>query len=422
MKNLYAVANDLGHSSLKINITNIDTGKSTGKEVVPSVIAIQRPQNYEKPPVFDTKREQDEYFKHLENHMDVTITSPSVSTQGRFFVGQKAIDSGLPTRMFDINDFNGKSQSDLALILTLTKIATQVVKDAYKNSKDNNISNDLTANVIMTTALPIKEGKVPNVIETYQKRYTNGEHLVNLYNFEQPITVKIKFIEIYVGLEGELAQFMISEADPDLKEKIKADFDESYPELKNDVTADQLISVKNLLGIDIGDGTTDKPIIINGKANPNASTSLSTGYGSVLQDAVSILQDKGMNIQTRGDLNNFLEETISPFVRSRQEFARQTVYDQLDRLVDQIIDSASETMRHAGANIELVYVYGGGSIPLLQETNMRDRLVEKLKGFSGGFDIPVIWIDPSRARTLNEDGLQLYLDYLVDKYQNDSEE
>lgn len=105
---------------------------------------------------------------------------------------------------------------------------------------------------------------------------------------------------------------------------------------------------------------------------------------------------------------------MSPLARKRQEHVRQTVFDQLDQLVDQIIDTASETMRHAGSAVELVYVYGGGSIPLRANTNMRERLVEKLKNFSGGYDIPVVWISATRAQTLNEDGLKLIVDNMSD--------
>lgn len=421
MKKLYGVANDLGNAALKWSIKNVTDDQEYQEDKIPSVIAMQRPQNYEKPMRFNNMDEQDYYFDHLEDYMDITITSPSVKTQGRMFVGTKAIDSGLPTRMFDINDYAGKSQSDLSLILTLSRIATQVIKDEYKLNGTENLNSHLSADVIMTTALPIKEGKQKDVIDNYKNRYTKGKHLVNIYNFDQPITVELNFVDVYVGLEGEMAQFKIKYADEDLKAKIKKDFDESYPQLKDEITAEDLTSVKNVLGIDIGDGTTDKPITTNGKANANASTSLPVGYGSVLQDAVAILQDKGMNIASRGDLNSFLSTTPSPFVRDRYNLAKEVVNEQLSPLVDQIIDSTSETMRNSKTGIDLVFVYGGGSIPLREHTNMRDQLVSKLKGFSGGLDIPVVWIDPTRAQTLNEDGLQMYLDHLITEYQNDKD-
>ena len=78
---LYAVANDLGYSSMKIGIKNVDIHAQVGhyfntNEIYPSVIAIQRPQDYTKPITFDTEAEQDEYFNNLKDHLDITVTSP----------------------------------------------------------------------------------------------------------------------------------------------------------------------------------------------------------------------------------------------------------------------------------------------------------------------------------------------------------
>ena len=61
---------------------------------------------------------------------------------------------------------------------------------------------------------------------------------------------------------------------------------------------------------------------------------------------------------------------------------------------------------------ELVYVYGGGSIPMMNESNLREELNEKLKSFSGGYDVPVVWIDKKYAQYLNELGLKAVVEYL----------
>lgn len=403
--NTYKVANDLGYSAMKFNIN----GKN---EHIPSIIAIQRPQNITKPAVFDTPEDEAAYYQDLVKHMDVSITSPAVKLQGRFLVGSRALEAGIPTRAFDVNDFAGKSKSDLSLILTLSRIANQVVSDAYAAKKP--LNEVIKATVLMSTALPITEGKTKGVIDEYRERYVKGKHLINIMNFEQPITVELTFKDVYVGFEGEMAQFKIANADAKLKAQIQKDFEHSYPDFKGQVTSDDLINLKNVLGIDIGEGTTDFVVVTNGKANPTVSTSLETGYGNVLQDAVSLLQQQGMNITNRGELNDFLAKDVSILSKARQEHARQVVFDQLDQLVDQIIDATSETMRHANSDIELVYVYGGGSIPLLKNSDLRHQLVEKLKGFAGGYDIPVVWIDPSRAQTLNEDGLKLVVDNIFE--------
>ena len=412
---LYLVANDLGYSSMKIAIKNADIPAPKGRyfnheEIFPSTIAIQRQQNYSKPVTFDTDAQQDDYFTNLQNHLDLTITSPAVQLNGRFLVGPRAITSGLPRREFDVNDFGGKAESDLSLILTLSRLASQVVSDAYQNHED--LTQILSANIIMTTNLPIKEAKTKGVIEKYRDRYLNGKHIVNILNFDQPITVELRFIDVYVGLEGEMGQFEIANAPQPLREDIINDFIHSYPDLKDSITADDFIKLKDVLGIDIGEGTTDFTVIAGGHANATASLSMSTGYGNVLEDAAGRLQNESMNIPDRSALRHFLEKpAIMPMQKARKKHAQEVVYDQLDQFVAEIIDKTSEVMRHAGTDIEMVFVSGGGSIPLLKETNMREQLVNKLKNFSGGFDIPVVWISPDYAQILNLSGLKSYLKY-----------
>ena len=396
------VANDLGYGSVKANIDGEDIK-------FPSVIASERPQDIQAPTEFDTKEEQNAYMKDFLNNMDVSVSSNSVKISGRFLVGNAAVDSGLPIRSFDVNDYTGKSKTDLAIILTLSMIAGKKVQEAYAAGQD--LKEALKVKVNMATALPVSEGKVNNAKETYKDRYIGSTHTVTFHNFKDPITVTIEFNKVFIALEGETAQVLISSDYEGLTKTIKEDFDKNYPELKDEIKATDLIKSRNVLGIDIGEGTTDVVAIINGKANSAASASLPQGYGNVLQDAVRVLQDQQMNFEERSQLQNFLSEKVSPLRRARQEKARQVVYSQIEPLADKIIDTVSQTMRIA-KDTELVYVYGGGSIPMMNESNLREELNEKLKSFSGGYDVPVVWINKKYAQYLNELGLKAVVEYL----------
>lgn len=396
------VANDLGYGSVKANIDGEDIK-------FPSVIASERPQDIQAPTEFDTKEEQNAYMKDFLNNMDVSVSSNSVKISGRFLVGNAAVDSGLPIRSFDVNDYTGKSKTDLAIILTLSMIAGKKVQEAYAAGQD--LKEALKVKVNMATALPVSEGKVNNAKETYKDRYIGSTHTVTFHNFKDPITVTIEFNKVFIALEGETAQVLISSDYEGLTKTIKEDFDKNYPELKDEIEATDLIKSRNVLGIDIGEGTTDVVAIINGRANSAASASLPQGYGNVLQDAVRVLQDQQMNFEERSQLQNFLSEKVSPLRRARQEKARQVVYSQIEPLADKIIDTVSQTMRIA-KDTELVYVYGGGSIPMMNESNLREELNEKLKSFSGGYDVPVVWINKKYAQYLNELGLKAVVEYL----------
>lgn len=394
------VANDLGYGSVKAKVedTNIH---------FPSVIAIQREQDLNKPVEFNSNQEKLTYLEGMINHMDVTISSSAVKTQGRFLVGNAAIKSSLPLKAFDVNDFTGKSDNDLAIILTLSMIAAQRISLAVKNGED--LSDQLSTEINMTTALPVSEGKKNGIINNYVNKYIGSKHTVVFHNFKDPITVSLSFKNVYVALEGEVAQLYLKNSDIKLQGLIKQDFLKNYPELANDIKVSDLVKIDNLLGIDIGEGTTDLVVIKEGHANAVASTSLPTGYGNALQDAIDVLQTENMNFEARSQLQDYLAQEVSLLAKRMQTKVRQIVFEQLEPFADKIVTAASKTMRKAGANVEILYVYGGGSIPMLEQTALRQKLSQKMKDFSGGIDVPVIWINKSYAQNLNEKGLELIL-------------
>lgn len=397
------VANDLGYGSVKAKVedTNIH---------FPSVIAIQREQDLNKPVEFNSNQEKLTYLEGMINHMDVTISSSAVKTQGRFLVGNAAIKSSLPLKAFDVNDFTGKSDNDLAIILTLSMIAAQRISLAVKNGED--LSDQLSTEINMTTALPVSEGKKNGIINNYVNKYIGSKHTVVFHNFKDPITVSLSFKNVYVALEGEVAQLYLKNSDIKLQGLIKQDFSKNYPELANDIKVSDLVKIDNLLGIDIGEGTTDLVVIKEGHANAVASTSLPTGYGNALQDAIDVLQTENMNFEARSQLQDYLAQEVSLLAKRMQTKVRQIVFEQLEPFADKIVTAASKTMRKAGANVAVLYVYGGGSIPMLEQTELRQKLAQKMKDFSGGIDVPVIWIDKSYAQILNEKGLELVLNVL----------
>lgn len=54
-------------------------------------------------------------------------------------------------------------------------------------------------------------------------------------------------------------------------------------------------------------------VIKDGKANAVSSTSLPTGYGNALQDAIDVLQTQNMNFEARSQLQDYLFPRRIPF-------------------------------------------------------------------------------------------------------------
>lgn len=288
MNNVINFANDLGNSTIKGIINNTS-------EKIPSVIAELRTQDAYAPKTFNDDSEQDEYFNNLLNHLDVSIASSAISHNNRMLVGQAALDSHLPITGFDVNDYSGKSETDRAIILTLSTIAANRVTSAYHNNE--NVLEPLKVDVNMTTALPISEGERKGVIEQYQQRYLSSDHVVTFHNFKNPITVQIHFNVVMTALEGQTAQYAIREAPSGLVQNIVSDFNTHYPNLVSQgMDPSNLHQFSNILGIDIGDGTTDLIVFQNGQTNYHASTSLDQGYGNALEEAIVELQNQRFNI------------------------------------------------------------------------------------------------------------------------------
>lgn len=396
-------ANDLGYGSVKAIVD--------GKKIkFPSVFSVEREQDIPSPVEFENKTQQDAYMEDFINRMDVTVSSSSIKTQGRFMIGDNAVSRNLPLTHFDINDFAGKAESDYSLILTLSMIAGRAVEEAYKKGED--LSEPIKVTTRMAVALPVKEGSNIETKNMYRERYTGNNHQVTFHNFKNPITVTITFDKVFVATEGETAQFYISTGEnEDLTKAIKDDFDRNYPDMASLVSAKDLISAKNVVSIDVGAGTVDIVVIVNGKALVVASFSLSEGYDNALEEALEVLRDKKYNFNSVAELKDFLATKPSPLNRARYEAVQKVVFAQIEPFCDRIVDEVSRSLRKAGANIEVVYVHGGGSIPMKDQSQLRTKLDAKLKDFNGGQAVPVIWIDKKFAQVLNRDGLNYIVEH-----------
>lgn len=406
MEKIIPFANDLGYSSMKAFINN-------QSYKIPSNMAVLRQQDMFAPQTFNTKQEKDAYFQHLTEHMDISVSSQSVKEHRRLFVGQAALDSHLHLNGFDVNSYGGKSKTDLAIILTLSFLANICVQNAYFNNQT--IENQtLQMNVQMATALPVMEGKTNGVIDAYKTRYLSCDHLVTLHNFSYPVKVNIHFVDVQVALEGEAAQYRLKYTNSELSNLIAQDFRENYPDLvQQGVNPINFSKAENFMGIDIGEGTTDLIVFTNGHVNEHVSTSLKRGFGNALEDAISELQRDSFNIDNRAALQDLINRPADPsgLGNFKQNKAKLAVRDQLDNLADSIVDETSKTLRQGSTGIDLIYVYGGGSIPMAL-SNLRDQLREKTREFNAGQEIPIIWINPQYAQYLNEAGLKVILDLM----------
>ncbi len=126
---------------------------------------------------------------------------------------------------------------------------------------------------------------------------------------------------------------------------------------------------------------------------------------------MAVLRDKKYNFNSVAELKEFLASKPSPLNRARYDAVQKIVFAQIEPFCDRIVAEVSRSLRKAGANIEVVFVHGGGSIPMKDQSQLRAKLNAKLKDFNGGQVVPVIWIAAKYAQELNCDGLNYIVEH-----------
>lgn len=394
----FYMSNDMGNGHQKMTIGN------TMLPVLPSIIAVQRDTDLKDGIKPRTHDELKAAVLNILDTLDVSVSSPSVRMTSRFLPGKSAYQLPQSLRGFDVNDLAGKSTQDLPILLTLSTLAGHaLIQDFMKTQQ---LPMDLYVDVSMATSLPINETKDKHSQDAYRARFmTPQPHKVMIHNFfNQIVTVHITFKEVIIVPEGEAAQYAIEFADEALKQAMKADFDKAYPHLSREVTIDDLITVEDVLGIDLGEGTSDLPVFIGGEFNPHLSKSLNVGYGNALEESVQLLRSMQMNINSRSELQAFLARPVTSLNRTKYNKVKDVVDAQLEGFADKLIDGISQVLRDVSTSISLITVYGGASASM--ESYLRQKLQDKTKAFTGTDDgIYIVFIPVSHAQRMNDLGL-----------------
>lgn len=396
-KTTMTVANDLGYSSIKADID--------GEFIYePSVVA--EIQAYQAPNIEDFEEgsnSTDKYMADFLNHIDVSIASSAINMPGRYFVGNAAVGAGLRTTGMDVYANTDKSETDMPLFVTLSTIAAKAVKDAYEKGED--IFSPISVHVNMTTALPISESKSKEKTTAYGNRYTSCTHMVTFNNFKDPVTVSVKFDNVYVGQEGSIAHLVFVNASDDFKAGVEKDITENYGEVSKEDLED-LLNAENTLCIDIGQGTTDFSVGIENRMLNSASKSINQGYGSVLGQAMDALAEERINFSSAEKLTKFLSTEPKSWKKKQYDKVRNAVYEQLKPLAEKISTTVNRisTSGDVDQQLDVIYVYGGGAVPMANHSNLRELLMNVAEKQGLG---PVVFVPAKYSQVMNLEGLKM---------------
>lgn len=401
---------DLGNGYVKANIDNI-------VRVFPSITVKQFNTGYCTP---ISEEETPRFMEDIINQMDLSFSSPMVESTERRLFGERALKSGLNLEEYDVFARTSKAEVDLSGALALGTIAADRLQTYYAKNKELPKDGKLDIAVDLATALPIAEHRKHS--RNYRDGFLNkGKiHTVTFHNFDEQIRVNILFENVYVANEGESAQYGLMFAQDAFLDMIQKEAAKRFPDGELDgITGKDLVSAKNTLGIDIGEGTIDFAVFTKGRFNSDASTTLNQGYGEVLESTLTLLQDEGYPYKSRKELSEFIHDEPSPFTKKKWNHVKNINQSEEARFGDVVSGEVSKVFSRVGGFIEVIFVFGGGASPL--EWSLFNKLQSRIKEFGEDNLLPIVYLDSAYSRFLNVQGLTQVAMRLDQKKQKEKE-
>lgn len=385
---------DLGNGYVKANIN--------GMVWVHPSVAVKQFNTANHTPL--TEDEVGGFMKDIINQMDLSFSSPLVSSTERRLFGERALKSGLNLEEFDVFSRTSKAEVDISGALGLGTIAADRLLNYYEQNKSLPPTGKIKEKVDLANALPI--GDYSQHAKLHKEKYLNGgqAHVVTFHNFEKPVRVELVFENVYVANEGESAQYGLMFAGEEFLEMIRREAAKRFPngELEG-ITGKDLVSAKNTLGIDIGEGTIDFAVFSNGRFNADASSTMKQGYGSVLESTLDHLIAEGYPYKSRKELSEFLHNEPSPFTKKKWTHVKQVNEAEENRFGDVVSNEVSKVFSRVGGFIEVIFVFGGGATPL--EWSLFGKLKSRVEEFGNDNLLPIVYLDSKYSRFLNVQGL-----------------
>lgn len=336
------------------------------------------------------------------NEMDAEVVSNGVKPvdRGRVVFGKRAVRSGATPVIFNIDDHVPKCDDSLAAQLTLGILAAAALQE-YWDVEGKLPEDKLHVTCGLGVALPIADYMAYHT--TYENMFLYGTHEVQIRNFAKTITVDIKFKAVTVLAEGAAAQFAITELGADALDAVLKDVRADGVVIDESITGADLVSYTNTIGVDIGEGTVNFPVFMNGQIAVENSSSINKGYGTVLSEVVASLRNASFAPNSRKELAEFMmRENPNPQQKALQVKMQRLIDDQARVFARDVIMEFKSVLAKSKLMADVVYVYGGGAnsvreilYPALMEAARLDEDIYT----------PVVYLDSSYSRSLNRNGL-----------------
>jgi plasmid segregation protein ParM len=336
------------------------------------------------------------FIKNLQDQLVVTVDSPA-ARPAMYYIGKFALESGeiLDTLQIGIDL---KCDMDLPIVNTLAQIAAVAVQKAYAEEKK--VPDNIEVEVDMVTALPVTQHTDENAAK-FERRFMSGSHHVTVHLGIQRVAVKIVFPFTKVVPEATPVIFTLQkDADGGWREgSIFKEFAETYEQDEKKFNG-SYFKDKRILHVDIGDGSTEYPITEGNKFLRQFVHGSHHGIGYAIEEA---LDEFNRLIHLPDSPRQFFSDVIKNGKHKFHARAIRTLKRPLESQVRQIIQNVKRQLTKARNEIDIICVYGGGSIL------MRSILYPQLKEISDERDMKLLYVPSEYAVQLNAMGLDAFV-------------
>ena len=380
----FKVGNDVGNSEQDIVIDNL---------------LIQQPSVNAKISNIDKYEDQTvtQVMSDIMNKLLITVDSPSCKA-GTYLVGKFALSTGRTVNNMQIG-LQKKSNHQIPIVNTLGVLAAHAVKAYYEKNSALPEDETIKISVDMTTSLPIEEyneDKQKNA-RLFENRFMSGKHFVSVHLGSSRARVEITFDYVRCYAEAMTAMLgVIKNEDGDVR---KGDMFEEFMEVNNlsKVDGAYFKNTRNF-NIDIGEGTTEIPILNGLSPDPSHSEGFHLGVGHAIDRGLAAYKKAIGLIEFE---RQEFEEIIKDKEHKKHNLAMSCIQEYLEEQAEKILRVVRSQLEAAKYEVDVMIVYGGGSILL------RDELFPALKEIcqKENIDIKLLYMPEKYAVKLNAIGL-----------------
>ena len=292
-----------------------------------------------------------------------------------YYVGAHALDSGQHCRSITVGVDNDKVSSDIVYINTLAHIAGEAVALAHVAGE---LTDDtLTVDVDMTTAIPVSYYSRSKAA-TFEKKFMRKKHTVTVYAGAQEYVVFLHFRFVKAIPEGVTAAHAFRANFPRGVQEVFAGFDPD---------------TIRVMHIAIGEGTTEFPITQGIAFKPDFITGTHNGNGHAITRVLELFKEEfGLRSVTRQDFSRYVRDASHKYHDAAMTYLMPALEDE----AEDILNTAERVLSSANNEVDVVAVYGGGSIL------MREALEKRLKVFCKRAKIKLFYVEDSHDAVMIE--------------------